>query len=393
MMRESTIRSRRSHDGLLIVLGSLASLGPVSLGLAWLTNHGTIAWRSLFVQLSLIAAIPQSAALIAAVLRLAGRERFVTLRRAAEGVALALPVAILAHAGIIASTAALAAPGNHVSIVGPSLASLALGCSGIAFLASSLSSEVAAAIDRGETEGSIAYFLARLWPRGERYAPLFAYAYLALFTFCAPYLAHVSVAPLAATVTSSWLRGPYLAANDLVLALAVVMLAARVARDGDPYVMPLEDNDARRGSRALAFATLALGGFLLAQLCALVPATHMADLGILPTAVGSRAWIGLALFGLAIAHFVPAAGLLAPESQSPQSVLTAVCATLVVGAWAERAALLTPLHGSGFGAVDLFVSIAGVASAAICVIAAAGVIVIDDEFAGAPRRRQSTVAG
>jgi hypothetical protein len=392
MMRESTIRARRSHDGLLIVLGSLASLGPVSVGLAFLTAHGDIGARTMLAQLSMFAGITQGATLLAAVLRLAGRDRHVAVRRAAEGLALALPFSLLAQIGIVLCELALVAPGHHASIVGPIVASMAVTGIGSAYLASSLSAEVGAAMDRGETDGPLARYLAGLWPRGARHAPILAYLYLAVFTFCAPYLAHRAIAPLGATPVGSWLRGPYLAANDVVIALAAVLLTARLTREGDPFVQPLGDRDAQRGSRVLASSTLVLGIVLLSQLCALVPSVHLPDFGILPTGLAWRGWIGLALFGLAIAHLVPAGVLLAPSSQSPHSMLTAVCSTMIIGAWAERAALLTPLRASGFGVVDLFVSIAGMAGAAIAILLAESVIVMDAESADGSRRSQSTAA-
>jgi hypothetical protein len=392
MMRESTIRARRSHEGLLIVLGSLASLGPVSVGLACLTRHGAIAARTVLVQLSILAGITQGAALLAAVLRLAGRDRHVAVRRSAEGIALALPFALVAHVGIVLCNIVLAAPGHRVSIVGPLVASLALVALGSAYLASSLSAEVAAAMDRGETEGPLARRLARLWPRGARHAPLFAYLYLAVYSFCAPFLAHTAVAALGSSPMGSWMRGPYLAANDIVLALAAVLLTARLTRDGDPFVQPLDDSEAHRGSRVLAVTTLALGIVLLTQLCALVPSIRIPDFGILPTALAWRGWIGLALFALAIAHLVPAGALLAPSSQSPQSMLTAVCSTMVLGEWAERAALTAPVRAGGFGVVDLFVSVAGIATAALVILGTESVIVMDTEAADGGRRSESTVA-
>src|SRR5512140_936773 len=88
MMRDSCIRARRTHDGLLVTLASLSTLAPVTLVLAWLSGRGEIAWRALIVQASLLAGVPQGAALVAAVLRLWGPHRAVHVRRAAEAVAL-----------------------------------------------------------------------------------------------------------------------------------------------------------------------------------------------------------------------------------------------------------------------------------------------------------------
>ena len=391
MMRDSSIRARRSYESILVVLAPLSSVGTVVIALSWLTGHAEIAWRTIVVQASIVAAIPQGAAFIAAAMRLLCRERWIAIRRAAEAISLALPVAFVAQLALAIGSGVLAAPGSVTWRLAHLAASLALDGVGCAFVVASLSGVTARALDVGEAEGWLAEHLAALWPRGERYVAPLAFAYLALYTMGSPFLVHTAAGPLRVSV-DSWMRAPFLALDDVVIAFAVVLVAARVARYGDARATLMLTPTARQALPALAVSSGLLGVVWLAQFCAALPHSPIRDAGLLPLVVAWRGWYSLALFALMFAHVTPAF-LAAPSSASdPQSHLDAACAALLVGSLAERAVVLLPSVAPSFGLVDLFACLVGVSVTGICMVAALGIASVDDDSLATGRTSHSSLA-